>query len=805
MTTENKSDQYAEVEALFDALVDLPPETRDSRLDELSGNYSAAALSEARSLLAGLARAGQLMNEPAASRVSLERHFNLGDRIGGWAVDGVLGRGGQGLVLKVHRHAAQFRQQGVCKTLTTMQPTAAGVRRLLRERQLLADLSHPGLPTVLDGGLLEDGAPYFVVEFIDGERLDRWIERVQPDVSHRIDITRRIASILIHAHSRLILHRDIKPANILIDENGRVVLLDFGIAHGMQSDQTRTRSGYTPGYAAPEQIRNEPCTVATDIYGLGALAYYLLAGATPFAASHTGASLQATLETQLAMPSGVDPDLAAILNRALRKEPELRYLSIESLDADLERWQKQLPVTARIGGRRYIAGKFIRRHRGMFLAVSASMLLILASGVVAIDQAIRSEQARLTAEQALASAEANLARAELYAEYQNAYAGILQSLFGSESGISEFQLNQALQRRATDAMRPGQTNPHQAAFQLFAIARHFIYRNDYPNATAILEPWLNAAFGSDQVLTDGRSLLARAYMDLGRNDDAVEIFRLVEAAQSNGPDRHTLQHAATASQLGLSSGLDRDLAYAESVILAVMDDDRAHTGAAGAYLFNQLALLRGQLGRFDESLGDLRRVREIVVASGNTDPTNVDTGTLNLAEMELFVADDAAAALSLLSHLQSVELLRKGSSANDGKALRLQGYIALHENRPDEAVELFTAALEPYARFVGEDSPVYIEVECDLADALAASGQSQGASSRLNAARQRMINSGDRFTHIRCMLAEISVTHARGEETTQFQLEINSPEAMRSIASSPRLTYLRDRSPSRLISGHPGF
>lgn len=793
MTVDADLARHAEVEALFDALVDLPPGIRDSRLNDLSSQYSPAALAETRALLDSLARDDRLMDEPAASRIALERHFNPGDRIGAWEVDGILGRGGQGLVLKVHRHATQFRQQGVCKTLTTIGPTADGIRHLLRERQLLAELSHPGLPTVLDGGVLTDGAPYFVVELIDGERLDRWLKRVQPDTHQRVDILRRIAGILIHAHSRLILHRDIKPANVLVQDGGRVVLLDFGIAQALDTDQTDTRSGYTPGYAAPEQILNQPCGVGTDVYGLGALAYYVLAESAPFNADNTGASLHATLETELQLPPGLDLDLGAILTRALRKEAGARYLSIESMDADLARWQQRLPVEARAGNRGYIARKFISRHHSMLFAGSAALLLIVASAVVAIDQAIRSDKARQTAEEALASAETNLERAELFAEYQNAYAATLQSLFGSDSGIPEAQLNQTLNQSAAEAMALSENNPQQAAFQLFAIGRHYIYRNDYTSATAILEPWLNAAFGSDQALTDGRSLLARAYMELGRSDDAVSILRLVEAAQASGPDRYTLQHAATASQLGLSSRSDPDLANAESVILAVMTDERAHLGAAGAYLYNQLALIRGQLGRFQESLNDLRRSREIDLASGSIDPTNVDTGTLNLAEMELFVAGNLDTARSLLSHSQSVELLRKGSSANDGKALRLQGYFALHENRANEAAEYFSAALEPYARFVGENSPAYLGIECDLAEALAATHRLDEALALIESLKDKTTGTDDQFLLTRLALAEILVTDAAGNDASRLLADMESSKFAHSIARSPLLTYLRNR------------
>ncbi|MCU0755336.1 MAG: protein kinase [Xanthomonadales bacterium] len=399
---------WEEVEALFEQLAELPARDRVRTLEQLATRHHPAAVGEVRRLLLALARHPELDDELRAP--SLERDFAPGSLIGEWVVDGTLGRGGQGVVLRVHRGAGEFRQPGALKTLATAAPDPEGLRRLLRERQLLAGLSHPGLPAFLDGGVLDDGTPWFVQAYIEGERLDQWTKHRRPDQATRIGLLRQLTAVLIHAHGHLVLHRDLKPGNVLVDADDRAVLLDFGVASWLPAAQTRTQAGYTPAYAAPEQIRGERGSAATDVYGLGALALELLGGRPPFAEHRdTAAQLRAVLEQAPRLPADLDADLRAILDKALRKEPQARYQSIAALDADLARWQRGLPVEAHAGGHRYRFGKWLRRHR---LAVGAALavLLALSLGLAgALQQREQARQQQLAAERAQRQAEQTLA------------------------------------------------------------------------------------------------------------------------------------------------------------------------------------------------------------------------------------------------------------------------------------------------------------------------------------------------------------------------------------------------------------
>ena len=300
--------------------------------------------------------------------------------MGRWRVDGELGRGGQAIALAVSRLEGGFEQQAVLKMPLSTPPSPDAVRRMLRERQLLASLKHAGLPSIIDGGVLEDGAPYLVIERIVGQPIDVYANTRQLSLRDRIGLLRQVANIVAYAHAQLVLHRDIKPANILIDGDGRVVLLDFGVAQSLQADASATSIGYTLAFAAPEQVRGERSSAATDVYGLAALACRLLGGEGPFPGMQASSQVRAVLEDMPKLPAGLGRDLAAILQRALRKEPQARYASVAEFDAELERWQLHRPVLAHAGGKRYRVGKWLRRWR-LAVAVASILLAITATAL----------------------------------------------------------------------------------------------------------------------------------------------------------------------------------------------------------------------------------------------------------------------------------------------------------------------------------------------------------------------------------------------------------------------------------------
>jgi non-specific serine/threonine protein kinase/serine/threonine-protein kinase len=296
----------------------------------------------------------------------------------------------------------EFHQQVALKLMRPGLHSRMVVSRFRHERQILAGLDHPYIAHLLDGGATEDGRPYFVMEYVAGVPIDVWCARRGLSMAARLELFRKVCAAVEYAHGRLVVHRDIKPGNILVGEDGAPKLLDFGIAKLMgpaQANRTEalTEIGMrlmTPEYASPEQARGLAVTTATDVYSLGVVLYELLTGKMPYSLATTSAAERekTICETEPPLPSAAQPDgrsarrlagdLDNITLKALEKDPQRRYLSVEQLSEDIRRHLEGLPVTARPQTLIYRAGKFARRNR---TAVAAAVLLVLslAGGLVA--------------------------------------------------------------------------------------------------------------------------------------------------------------------------------------------------------------------------------------------------------------------------------------------------------------------------------------------------------------------------------------------------------------------------------------
>ncbi|MFZ2236896.1 MAG: serine/threonine-protein kinase [Dokdonella sp.] len=517
----------AQMDALFDLLAEHDDSQQLDRLELLSDRFSAEAVAAVRKLLQGIGRHAGFFDQPAVRRVSLDRRYTTGESLGRWRVDGELGRGGQAIALAVSRLEGGFEQQAVLKMPLSTPPSPDAVRRMLRERQLLASLAHPGLPSMIDGGVLDDGAPYLVIERIVGQPIDAYADTKQLSLRDRVALLRKVANIVSYAHAQLVLHRDIKPANILIDGDGRVVLLDFGVAQSLQADASATSVGYTLAFAAPEQVRGDRSSAATDVYGLAALACRLLAGEVPFPGMQASAQVRAVLEDTPKLPAGLDRDLAAILQRAMRKEPQSRYASVAEFDAELQRWQLHLPVLAHAGGHRYRLRKWLRR-RGVLVAVAT--VLIAATGA-ALWQANRANEFARKTEQERDLATRDLRRQELLQEH---YASLFNRLLASDKLIAPDALIAEIAdtRQTVVAQNPDA----QDSLQL-AVADLQLVRNDFAAAIDALEalaprrarlsPWEQVSYAET---------LAVSYLRVGRVDEVDAVLLQGEVAASAVPD-----------------------------------------------------------------------------------------------------------------------------------------------------------------------------------------------------------------------------------------------------------------------------
>jgi tetratricopeptide (TPR) repeat protein len=396
---EQTTERFLRIEAIFDEVLAAPQEARTELLEiRCGGDRELAA--EVRALLRACAAEEQVTAsrrlQPKAERDS----HPGGKRVGPYELDHLLGRGGMGAVYLAHRADGQFEQQVAIKLIDLPLATDVFRERFRQERQILAELQHPYIARLLDGGVTADGDLYLVMDYVDGVPIHRFCEKQRLSLPHRIGLFMRVCEAVQFAHQNFVVHRDLKPDNILVAEDGTPRLLDFGTAKllspslaGLASNLTREGyQSFTPQYASPEQVLGNPITTASDTYSLGVLLYLLLTGTLPYELKEltTAEMLRVICQEPPRRPvqaadshQRLDADLEAILLKALRKEPKERYLTAEQLASDLRAYLAGLPVVARRGTLRYRADKFIRRHR-WGLAAAALLAATLVAGVAGV-------------------------------------------------------------------------------------------------------------------------------------------------------------------------------------------------------------------------------------------------------------------------------------------------------------------------------------------------------------------------------------------------------------------------------------
>lgn len=412
-------------------VIDMTPGERAQHLQEFCGN-DRALMDHVEELLAMEPALGQFMSRPAASFGREVEEPNLGRLVGPYRLVRCLGRGGMGSVYLAERADGQFEQKVAVKLIKRGMDTDAILHRFRSERQILASITHENIARLYDGGTTDDGLPYLVMEYVEGEPIDHYCDSRRLTVTERLRLFHGVCRAVQAAHQNLIVHRDLKPANILITTDDRPKLLDFGIAKllapevGGDAPTILSRLALTPGYASPEQLRGEPITTASDVYSLGVLLYQLLTGSRPFdlptsrpavweraiaAAEPTKPSTAVRRprevqftggDTHTLTPQAVaavrdgDPrklrrrlagDLDTIVLTALASDQERRYASAEQLAEDIRRHLEGLPVRARTPTASYRVARFVRRHSWALGAVVAFVtLLVTFAGVLVHDR-----------------------------------------------------------------------------------------------------------------------------------------------------------------------------------------------------------------------------------------------------------------------------------------------------------------------------------------------------------------------------------------------------------------------------------
>jgi tetratricopeptide (TPR) repeat protein len=426
-----QAERWHRIKEVFGAALEKPAEARDAFLRGTCG-ADEELRREVVSLIASQESAGVFLSGPALAPTPAPEMSQGVRRIGPYRVLGEAGHGGMGSVYRAIRDDDVFSKVVAVKLVGTG-ASPEYLRRLAREREILARLQHPGIAMILDGGTSSEGWPYFVMEYVDGEPIDAYCDRLRLGARERLSLFRAICDAVHYAHQNLVVHRDLKPHNILVSGDCRPKLLDFGIAKLLPggADPVRAPTAtlmpvMTPAYASPEQVSGQAVTTASDVYSLGVLLYELLAGRRPYEVSPDSMAqvIEVVCKVEPPPPSAVlarpaagqprwpvsrsqlEGDLDTIVLKALRKEPERRYLSALSLSEDIRRHIEGQPVLARGDTLAYRASKFVGRHR-VAMAVAFLLVASLSGGLVTTAwQWRRAEANRVRAERRFADVRA---------------------------------------------------------------------------------------------------------------------------------------------------------------------------------------------------------------------------------------------------------------------------------------------------------------------------------------------------------------------------------------------------------------
>lgn len=441
---------WKKIKQIFSDALDLNVSERKAFIDKACGNNEELKV-EVVSLLAAHEKQGPLDKSSEELKKSLYSQFESkkvkGKKVGSYKIVDELGQGGMGNVYLAERDDHQYKQQVALKLLRTSFTSETQNQRFLAERQFLASLTHKNIARLLDGGITEHGQPWFAMEYVEGNSIDEYCDKNQLTVKERLELFKDVCTAVQFAHQKLIVHRDLKPSNILIETDGTVKLLDFGIAKALKPNEILsgktpiTQTGLlplTPAYASPEQIRGESISTTSDVYQLGVILYELLTGITPYNVSGCSPSEieQIICEKTPTRPSTAitiipddklditpeevstvrktDPvqlqrmlrgELDIIVLKAMHKEPDRRYESAAHFASDITNYLQGNPVSAHPDSILYRGQKFIQRHKVGVVSTAVIILLIIGYAVTITYHSQRTQSALEQAEQETEKAE----------------------------------------------------------------------------------------------------------------------------------------------------------------------------------------------------------------------------------------------------------------------------------------------------------------------------------------------------------------------------------------------------------------
>jgi len=515
----NQSDmsRWNRAAELLDLVLDLPEEAQDRAAAELGSEHGV------RDELAALLRSSRKSSvldgslEDALDQVpapALAYNVFKGARFGNWKLGEQIGHGGMSAVYHASRISEDFEQHAALKVLSVGHLGKGFVESFVRERQILSDLQHAGIARLIDGGLSPDGAPYLVMQYVEGDRIDEWCRRRHAGLRTIARMIIKLCGAVAYAHSHLVVHQDIKPGNVLVDEHDRPILIDFGIASLLEaSTGDKALHAFTPHFAAPELVARGVITTATDVYSTGMLMREMIG------------------------EQKIDQDLEAIVRMATMDNPEQRYANARILSEDLQAWLDRRPVRARPATPAYRLNRFVARHRWRSMAAVLAVVSLLAGLGTALWQA------------KIASAERDFARVESARALQ--VTGFLKDLFRASDPDrargETISARELLDQGAYRVDMSMQDTPRLKAEMLVLLGDLYRELGELDTALPLLERAISLAdeTGDSYQRVDSRRALALLRMEKGEHEQALALADqgetlLMQAGMVPGEQQATL-------------------------------------------------------------------------------------------------------------------------------------------------------------------------------------------------------------------------------------------------------------------------
>jgi serine/threonine-protein kinase len=764
MTDENR---WTALESVFLQALELPASDRGSFLAVACAS-DPTLRQEVEELLEGHSAAGGFGDPDRI--ITPTRHgaalgLVTGTRLGPWELDEVIGRGGMGEVYRAHRADAQYQQQVAIKLVRHGRDSSELLFRFLRERQILARLQHPNIATLLDGGVTSDGQPWLAMQFVAGQPITTWADERRLGLDARLELFLTACAAVSVAHSHLVIHRDLKPSNILVTADGTVRLLDFGIAKVLDAAGDVALTGdarlFTPEHAAPEQFTGGAITTATDVYALGVLLYELLAGSRPFQLTAARDMVRAVCEEEPLPPSTaardrarrepggratspvpgerIAGDLDAIVLQCLRKDPARRYASVDALATDVRRVLDGFPVEARPETLRYVAGRFVTRHRLGVLATGAIAASLVALTVVSV-RAARTSRAQAEA----------IARERDVAVQVS---GFLEQMFRTSSPFIVGQPRRDTMR-VRDFIADGvekvrrdlASHPLLQARMLTTLGRVQGDVGQYDAARSLLEEALSiqrrASGGDVMEASSTERSLGTVLWQLGRLAPAESLLRRVDSTLAREPVRMREERIKALTALGNtlhSSGRLPEAAqvYREAVTLARQEYDSTSSELAGR--MSDLAAVLGSMAQFDEGESLLVRAIAIEKVANGPDHPRVGAPMNNLATQYLMRRQFAPAESVLRELRRIMETRITGPHPLTATVLSNLASAIYEQRRFAEAESLFNRALEMRRATLAPGHPAIGATLLNLASAIEDQGRTSESLAMKREALSRLL------------------------------------------------------------------